>query len=58
MSTTTATTTAVNLGNNESISRGVTANADGTFTAVTFTISKTFRTYAGACKWLAGRISK
>jgi len=54
----TATATAVNLGNNESISRGVTANADGTFTAVTFTISKTFRTYAGACKWLAGRLSK
>jgi hypothetical protein len=54
----TATTTAINLGNNEAISRGITANADGTFTAVTFTASKTFKTYAGACKWMAARLSK
>ena len=54
----TATTTTINLGNNETISRAITANADGTFTAVTFTASKTFRTYAGACKWMAARLSK
>ena len=54
----TATTTAIDLGNNEAISRGITANADGTFTAVTFTASKTFKTYAGACKWMAARLSK
>ena len=43
----------LNLGNNETISRGVAKNADGTFTALTFTKSKNFKTKAGAERWLA-----
>ncbi len=43
------------LGNNESLSQGMAANADGTYTAMTFTQSKTFKTKAGAVKWLADR---
>lgn len=46
----------INLGNNESITRGITRNSDGTFTAVTFSASKTFKTQAGAVRWLAKRI--
>lgn len=43
----------LNLGNNETISRGVEKNANGTFTALTFTKSKTFKTKAGAERWFA-----
>jgi hypothetical protein len=43
----------LNLGNNETISRGITKNSDGTYTAMTFTQSKTFKTLKGAEKWLA-----
>ena len=43
----------LDLGNNESISSGVFENNDGTFTALTFTKSKTFKTRKGAEKWLA-----
>ncbi len=50
-----STTTQIDLGNNESLSRGVFKNSDGTFTALTFTASKTFKTYAGAVRWLAAR---
>jgi len=42
-------------GNNEQISKGVFDNGDGTFTAMTFTQSKTFKTQKGAEKWLAKR---
>lgn len=42
------------LGNNESISRGVSKTSNG-YTAMTFSQSKTFKTYEGACKWLAKR---
>jgi Protein of unknown function (DUF1391) len=45
----------LNLGNNESISRGIVVNADKTCTAMTFTQSKDFKTIAGAEKWLAKR---
>ncbi len=45
----------VALGNNESVSRGVFPQADGTFLAMTFTTSKTFKTQAGALRWLAAR---
>ena len=45
----------LNTGNNESLVKGVFANDDGTFTAVTFTQSKTFKTQKGAEKWLAAR---
>lgn len=43
----------LNLGNNEQLSSGVFPNIDGTFTAMTFTNSKTFKTLAGATKWYA-----
>ncbi|HHQ6589185.1 TPA: DUF1391 family protein [Serratia fonticola] len=39
------------LGNNENVKTGVFPNADGTFTALTFTKSKPFKTEAGAVKW-------
>ena len=38
-------------GNNETISSGVFKNEDGTFTALTFTRSKTFKTERGANNW-------
>lgn len=43
----------LDLGNNETVSRGVFPEADGTFTALTFTRSKNFKTHKGAEKWLA-----
>lgn len=46
---------AIDLGNNEQLSTGVATNQDGTFTAMTFTASKTFKTRKGAEKWLARR---
>lgn len=54
--TMTATATKIDNGNNETLARGITQNNDGTYTAVTFSASKTFKTYAGAVKWLANRI--
>jgi hypothetical protein len=45
----------LNTGNNESLVKGVFANQDGTFTAVTFTQSKTFKTAKGANKWIQAR---
>lgn len=47
--------TTTDLGNNESVSRGMANNGDGTFTAMTATQSKTFKTRAGAERWLAQR---
>lgn len=47
----------IDMDNNETISRGVVHNADGTFTALTFSVSKTFKTRAGAERWLARRES-
>ena len=44
----------IDMGNNEQVSVGITADGVG-FLAMTFTASKTFKTYAGAVKWLAGR---
>jgi hypothetical protein len=41
----------INTGNNESLVMGVFANNDGTFTAMTFTKSKNFKTRAGAFRW-------
>lgn len=43
----------LNLGNNESASKGVFKNADGTFLALSFSRSKTFKTEKGALKWLS-----
>ena len=48
----------LSLGNNETISRGVERQADGTWLALTFTASRTFKTEAGARRWLAARVSK
>jgi hypothetical protein len=45
----------LDLGNNESVSRGVFPQNDGTFLALTFSDSKTFKTEAGADRWLARR---
>ena len=43
------------LGNNESLTRGLFPQQDDTFTAMTFTASKSFKTRNGAVKWLAQR---
>ncbi|AGH31805.1 hypothetical protein SLPG_00011 [Salicola phage CGphi29] len=45
----------VDLNNNEAITIGVADNGDGTFTALTHSSSKTFKTYKGAVKWIAKR---
>ena len=42
----------LDLGNNESISKGVYPQNDGTFLALGFSKSKTFKTRKGAEKWL------
>ncbi len=42
----------IDLGNNEKVSTGVFQNSDGTYTAMTFTKSKTFKTERGAKAWL------
>ena len=44
--------TTINTGNNEQISTGVFKNNDGTYTAMTFSKSKDFKTLKGAQKWL------
>jgi len=49
------TRTALDLGNNESLARSIVKNSNGTFTAVTFSASRDFKTYAGAVRWLANR---
>jgi hypothetical protein len=49
------TTTVVDLGNGETVSRGVFPQADGSFMAMTFTTSRTFKTEMGARRWLARR---
>ena len=43
----------IELGNNEIIARGIFRNSDGTYIAITYTKSKTFKTLAGAQKWFA-----
>ena len=45
----------LNLGNNETISKGIIKESDGTFTAMTFTQSKNFKTLIGAEKWMSKR---
>lgn len=42
------------MGNNESLSRGVFKNSNG-YTAMTYSASKSFKTYEGACKWIEKR---
>lgn len=49
----------VDLGNNETATSGVSADADGTFTALTFTESKSgFKTRKGAENWYARKTGK
>ncbi|HAT7708269.1 TPA: DUF1391 domain-containing protein [Enterobacter roggenkampii] len=45
-------TKALDMGNNESLGCGIVEENDGTFTAMTFTKSKPFKTRKGAEKWL------
>ena len=45
----------LDLGNNEQISKGVFENHDGTFTAMTYSQSKTFKSYKAAAKWFEGK---
>ena len=40
-------------GNNESLARGIFRNENGGFTALTFSQSRRFKTYAGAVRWMA-----
>ena len=42
-------------GNNETLSKGIEKNKDGTYTALTYSASKTFKTLAGAKKWMNER---
>lgn len=42
----------IDMGNNESISCGI-FEMNGTFTALLFSQSKTFKTHAGAVRWMA-----
>lgn len=44
--------------NNESIALGIFANNDGTFTAMTYSQSKTFKTQKGAVKWYERKTGK
>jgi hypothetical protein len=46
-----ASTVYIDLSNNESLTRGVFENKDGSFTALTFSMSKDFKTKAGAIRW-------
>ena len=46
----------LDLGNNETATRGIFKNDDGTFLALTFSASKTFKTEAGARKWYEKRV--
>lgn len=48
----------IDLGNNESMNCGIFAQTDGTFLAMTFTKSKTFKTRAGAERWFAKRTAQ
>jgi hypothetical protein len=43
------------MGNNESIVVGIFEESDGTFLALTFSESKSFKTYKGARAWLLRR---
>ena len=44
--------------NNESVALGVFPNNDGTFTAMTYSQSKTFKTLNGAKKWYKNKTGK
>lgn len=48
----------IDMGNNESLSRGIYPQADGTFLALSFSASRDFKTYKGAVRWLARRTAR
>lgn len=48
----------LDIGNNETISKGIEKNNDGTYTAMTYSQSKTFKTLAAAKKWMNERPKK
>jgi hypothetical protein len=48
------TTRNIDMGNNETATIGIVKDGAG-FLALTMSASKTFKTYAGAVKWLASR---
>ncbi|WP_278363109.1 DUF1391 family protein [Acinetobacter schindleri] len=48
----------INQENNESVALGVFPNHDGTFTALTYSNSKTFKTLNGAVKWYERKTGK
>ncbi|UOF80384.1 hypothetical protein [Caudoviricetes sp.] len=48
-------TRTIDLGNGESLTRGVFKNDNGTFLALGFTASKVFKTEKGAIAWLKKR---
>ena len=52
------TTIRIEDANNETQTRGVFRNTDGTYTAMTFTQSKDFKTLKGAQKWLEARTAR
>mgnify|MGYP000031034108 CR=1 FL=1 len=45
----------IDMGNNETRGIGIDARHDGSFCALTLSQSKTFKTAAGAARWLAAR---
>ncbi len=45
----------IDLGNNEGLAVGIAENSGGTFTAMTFSASRGFKTFAGARAWLSRR---
>uniref|UniRef100_A8GLQ0 DUF1391 domain-containing protein n=1 Tax=Serratia proteamaculans (strain 568) TaxID=399741 RepID=A8GLQ0_SERP5 len=47
----------LDCGNNERVKMGVFPNGDGTFTAMTYTQSRTFKTESGAAKWLLRQLA-
>lgn len=48
----------IDTGNNETLTRGVFQQIDGTFLALSFSQSKTFKTRSGAERWFNARIGK
>jgi hypothetical protein len=49
----------IDLGNNESLSRGVFGpDADGMYTALTFSQSKRFKTLRGAKNWIGRKAAR
>ncbi|EMF6434573.1 MULTISPECIES: DUF1391 family protein [Bacteria] len=47
----------IDQGNNETVKTGVFPNCNGTFTAMTFTKSRDFKTASGAQRWLARQMA-